>query len=130
MKKLGYTLIVLSFLFLSPLVLVSWDNLFTLIFSSAVGVILLITGVYLVKLAKLQKTITRKQLRIISVIMLGIGISLVLSYFYGRFQYDAIVDHESFTISLIGATLSLSWYSPFFIGSYWLYRKSIKIGEK
>ena len=61
--------------------------------------------------------------------MLGIGISLVLSYFYGRFQYDAIVDHESFTISLIGATLSLSWYSPFFIGSYWLYRKSIKIGK-
>ena len=162
-KNLGILLIVTSFYFLWPnLFFVSSFLYYSIFISSnvssslidtayatsylnilpfyAVGIFLLFTGLHFVRRSKIKVLTyaTQKQLKIISVIFLAIGMVLISSYLYSNlvsehhsigFQSEQARDFEYYTIQLIGNIISMLWYLPFFIISYLLYRKSVKIKQ-
>lgn len=70
-----------------------------------------------------------KLLIIIGIILAVIGSLLVLQSLYNSYQLQReypidLSNSEEFGIMVIGTTISASWYFPFFITSFLLFRKS------
>ncbi len=66
-----------------------------------------------------------KYLKIIAIVLIGIGAILTSQMLYDIYQMELITPSE-FSITVIGAIISVSWYFPFFIIGFILLRKSKK----
>ena len=62
---------------------------------------------------------------IIAIVLIGIGAILTSQMLYDIYQMELITPSE-FSITVIGAIISVSWYFPFFIIGFILLRKSKK----
>jgi len=74
-----------------------------------------------------------KYLRIIILILIGIGIFLTIKTIYTSYLMhlvDPPISQEEIAIAIIGVIISIAWYLPFFIIAYWLYRVSKKMKIK
>ncbi len=68
----------------------------------------------------------QKYLRIIILMLVGVGISFTINAIYTSYLMHSIdppISQEQISIAIIGLILSIAWHSPFFIIAYLLYRK-------
>ncbi len=57
---------------------------------------------------------------------MGVGVSLtgtILIRSIIQYQMNPLIAQEDVIIAIIGVTLGMAWYFPFFIVSYYMYRK-------
>jgi len=68
----------------------------------------------------------QKYLRIIILILVGIGLYFTINVIYTSYlmhSIDPSTSQEQLAIAIIGVILSVAWHFPFFIIAFWLYRK-------
>ncbi len=64
-----------------------------------------------------------KYLRIIVIVLICVGAYFTLNQINISYQMESNGLTDDIAIVIIGSILSITWYFPFFIIAYWLYRK-------